>query len=713
MTKEEKIAIQRDIINFIMRYFCNNRLDFNYTPLIEGMQKDITRIFQLEIEELGYSYQPDRDDSENTFILKFINDSKKTIRGQCSCKKGEPTIIYNIAHLYEDLQSPNKEERLLGCKELFKTVFHEIQHYRQYLMTQKNVSSKDAIRYARDFALMTYLEKDWYSFDRKKGNYGEYSIENNANAVGYKQYLEIMGYDEEINDLFEIKNGQFNISRYKANGVSTYDDQYTYNLGKKERDDITVSILDDLICNHGLTEILKTYPILQKEYNLDGTKKSASVLIKNMEKEIQEISNNKFLSKEDKRKLIKDAQEMYYELIYNQIEKSTQEEIAELASQIGKDKVKVLFGNIAYYFQCELENRLGISARMAAAKERSGETHEFILPSNSGTIKIEQNGKIISVNADEFVKALNPNLLQRKFFIPSGKNKGERSAELLVKRNFFKFLPPDGKVKLKDNTEISAKQYIEQYVLTLNELPPSPANLIRNTMKSGNFWDEHRGTCLRLEEYYENKKHILAEIEQKVANYDTSKINTNHQRKMNWIKGFIKDYEVTEESAVYALRANCEEDNIKRVIDSIKAQKLVEEFDNGLKDWQKNPEQSLWQLVPTMARLLKVAQSMQIKYGNDYLEKFVSIPEVNKILLIIRDSEPAKQMHKEAEENRKTGYFIKHDKTKLETSDKDNSNKGATKVTSKQKSQQAYLKSLNQIVQNIDIDQQTKTGHNR
>ena len=127
--------------------------------------------------------------------------------------------------------------------------------------------------------------------------------------------------------------------------------------GLQERDDVTVPILDDLISVRGKTEILREYPILQKEYNLDGTKKSAIDLIKNMKDEIQDISQNSELSNKEKEQLIKDGQEMYYELIYRRIEKGTPEQIAELVTQIGKDESKEIFERISHYFQIQLENR--------------------------------------------------------------------------------------------------------------------------------------------------------------------------------------------------------------------------------------------------------------------------------------------------------------------------------------------------------------------
>ena len=675
MTKEKKIEIQKKEMTGCMNYFKNNQLDFNDTKLLQKMQNSITRIFQVEIEELGYSYQPNRDDNQNTFGLEFINDSKETFRGQCHNSDGKSGITYNIAHLYSDLQSPDVDKRLLACKTLYKTVFHEIQHHRQYLMARTNVSSKDGLTYARDFALSGYLEKDWYSRDKKTGNYDAYSIENNANEVGYRQYLETMGLsDKEITDLMNIEQGKFNIARYKAN-VNSWDGQSHYESdGLQERDDVTVPILDDLICVRGRTEILKQYPILQKEYNLDGTKKSAIDLIKNMQKEIQDISQNQGFSNEDKAKLIRNGQEMYYELIYRQIEKSTPEQIAEIVKQIGKDESKELFGKISYYFQCEMEDRLGKSAEMASAQERLG-NYGFIMPSNNGTIEIEQNGKRVQLSFEDFIKTIDPKLLQQKFIIPDGKSKGEMSAEQFIEKYFFSHLSQNGQVKLKDGTEISAKQYVEQYALQMGELRKdyTPKKFIMDTMQSESPWAIQKENCERLEQYYEGKKQVLADVGQKVSSYDPTKVDEQqqkkifaHQRKMQWVKDFIKDYEATEKGIAYALRSNCENENIKRVVNSIKSGKFVEDFDNNATNYKDDSEWFMGKLMTSMARLLKEADNLTIDGGIDYLEKFVSIPEVNKILLQIRDNEQLKQIHNEAEDNRKNGSLPKYHRTRAE-----------------------------------------------
>lgn len=675
MTKEEKIAMQKREMTGFMNHFENNQLDFNDMQLLQKMQRSITRIFQLEVEELGYSYKPNRDDSLNTFGLEFINNAKGTYRGLCRNGNNRPSIVYNIAHLYNELQSSDKDKRLLACKTLFKTVFHEIQHHRQYLMAKTNISSKEAMAYARDWALMNYLDKDWYSLDVKTGNYDAYVLENNANEVGYRQYLEIMGLpDEEITNLMNIERGKLNISRYKAN-VNSWDGKVHYESnGLQERDDVTVPILDNLISVRGKTEILREYPILQKEYNMDGTKKSAVDLIKNMKDEIQDISQNSELSNKEKEQLIKDGQDMYYELIYRQIEKGTPEQIAKLVSQIGKDESKDIFERISHYFQSQLENRLGQSASMANAQTKMG-NYEFIPSFNNGTIEVENGGKNVQMAFEDFIKTIDSSLLEKKFIIPAGKEKGEMSAERFIEKYFFKHLAQNGKVKLKDGTEISAKQYIEQYALQMGELKEgySPKKLIMDTMQSETPWRYQAENRERLEKYYSDKKQVLADLSKKVTVYDQNKTNeemqkkvASHQRKMDWIKDFMKDYEATEENTAYALRANCENENIERVLQSIKSGKFIGNYDNNATFYKNNPQMFMGKIIPAMARLLKEADNLTIDGCTNYLEQFSNLPEVNSILLQIKKSEQLKEMHTKAEENRSNGNLPIHYRTPAE-----------------------------------------------
>lgn len=218
MTREEKNNLQKAEIENILNFFKDNQLDMNNTEMINKIKNAITRVFELEIREMGYIFNSKGNISKNTFELKFVNDDKLTWRGRYFCgkkvEKGivvqqKPLIEYNIYRLCRKLTSDTQDIRMKACRELFKTVFHEIQHHKQFLMTISDVSSKEAIMYARDFATRAYLERVWYTKNRKKGNYDGFVIENNANEVGYRRYMEITGdTDERISDLIDIEIGK-------------------------------------------------------------------------------------------------------------------------------------------------------------------------------------------------------------------------------------------------------------------------------------------------------------------------------------------------------------------------------------------------------------------------------------------------------------------------------------------------------------------------
>lgn len=374
-SNEEKKAIEKQEITEFMKYFESNILDFKDSTLLKKLCEHIERVFKLEIEELGYKFDSVKNNKENTYELHFINDKNfpdKAVEYPGRGWNGEnivlkkPKIIFNIALLFKGLDNIDKEIRLRTCKEIFFTIFHEIQHERQDLMSMQKVSSNESLKYARDFACkLDILKKSWYT-----KNYDNYLIEKDANIVGLDKYLEIMQDNDRIFSTYrDIEKGKYYNGRYIAD-VWTSDQKTYYYSGLQERDVITEIILDDLICEQSMIGILELYPILQKEYNMDGSRKSVTELIDNMRKEIYDISGNTELSKIEKDELIKDAQEMYYELLYIQIQKSTQKEIEELVSKIGKKEFINILKRMIYYFLTQLQDYSNESVKLANLQER-------------------------------------------------------------------------------------------------------------------------------------------------------------------------------------------------------------------------------------------------------------------------------------------------------------------------------------------------------
>ena len=396
-----------------------------------------------------------------------------------------------------------------------------------------------------------------------------------------------------------------------------------------------------------------------------------------MQKEQQEIFQNKDLSTKEKQELMKDARKMYYELIYREVEKSTPEQISKMSMQIGKENCKKIFENMKNYFNYELDNRLTKSAGMASALKELGDT-DFIMPSNDGKIDAWQNGKKVQLTCSEFIKTINPELLKIKFNIPAGKEKGEMSAARFIERYCFTNLSQDGMMTLKDGTEITAKEFVENYMLQMGELRKdyTPQSFIQDTIQSESPWKIQQQHCNRLIDYYNSKIDVLDSATKQLDNpikeveqdgkYGLSKDELD--RKMKWIKNLIASYDITESTQQYSFRARDEDNNMLQVLDGIKKGEFVGEGLSkiNLDISKKNTEHDIASSIPKLVRLLKAADNITIEGGRNYLEEFANIPNVDKMLLQIKNSDSVKAFFAEARENMKNGNIPKHKKTRAE-----------------------------------------------
>ena len=545
MTYEEKNEIERHLMTEFMKYFRENRLNRKDKQTLRKMQNCITQIVKLETAELGYTCVTGNANNKNSksnekiINLEFVNKRRNKNKGELSggiyisedgtiCKV-KPKITYNTYWMYEELDSKDRRTRLNACKDVFQTVFHELQHFRQNLMTEQNVSSLDALRYGRDFACQLCLKDKWYIGDEKTSNYYNYLIENNANEVAYDQYLEIMGNKDPIMAYSrDIESGYANMNRYMANVKSRDGETYYKSDDVQERDDVTVPILDDLICKKGYTEILELYPILQKEYNLNGTKKTATELIINLKqetKDLKEMYENSQITKREMDILVDEAQRMYYELIYRQIENITPRQMRELVEQVGKVEATQILDNISKYFSEEKERRKNSAERAMTAEIMLDDD-----PFNNGTIRIEKNGKKKKVKCEDFIKTLDPKLLEKEIEMASGR---KIPASELIKKYYFRWIPQDGEVTLRNGKKISAKQYIEKYALKQDKFTKyySPRRFVSETMYIYPYTGTYLARCSRLDREYRGKKLVLAKINKAIQDYNPEQYNGGITRK--------------------------------------------------------------------------------------------------------------------------------------------------------------------------------------
>lgn len=178
MTKKEATRIEKQKVKKLIEYFEENRLRKEKESVFEQI---IARIFKLELEsmELGIKFNPEHYDREknNDIILKFIETTPKDL-GYFSVfdfdDKYVPQIEVNKKFYYPKLAHKNKFVRKEALKMLLNTLFHETQHYKQYLMIKRCESNNDAMIYARDELIHSVLDSVYTK------NYLEYATENDA-----------------------------------------------------------------------------------------------------------------------------------------------------------------------------------------------------------------------------------------------------------------------------------------------------------------------------------------------------------------------------------------------------------------------------------------------------------------------------------------------------------------------------------------------------
>ena len=365
---EEFQKIELDIITKWLNYFQKNILVEKYK---QELLTDIITIFMLEESQLGYDFLlPNNEkvtvENEESFSISEVKENDKVFElkfaplnemgylglfsltqpeDELSSDNDNITFYMNSQEFLRGLKNEDAFTRKHYVEQVFLTILHEKQHHSQYEMTQKDTSSLEAIRYARDFTLMKYPPtKDFYT-----KNYSNFYTEINAELVSCCKYNELFPGKYDINKIIAQNERRFKIGKY----YDPYD-----KLGLPEqRDDVAIAVLDDLICNQGKIDILRKFPILQKEYHLNGTKKSGFELIKDMQSETKQILENKSLSGDEKNKQIHDAQIMYYELIYNALQNSSKKEIGDLVSKIGSHDLLIILNNMSQYFESEIVNR--------------------------------------------------------------------------------------------------------------------------------------------------------------------------------------------------------------------------------------------------------------------------------------------------------------------------------------------------------------------
>ncbi len=339
------IEKQKELINEFLDLFGKKRMYYLSEETRKKVEELIVKIGKLELESLGEEIKNNTDieivEKEEIFSEDGNLNHKRFLGKNNEVKETKPVIEINIDHLNRNLAFQEPPEVVKYCEKLIKAIFHEVQHLRQDYMVDKKESSNRVMSITKDIVIDS-VKPNLYT-----DNYSTISFEKDAEICGCEKYMYIMGNNEETEKEVTKQKIIFELGKYTIDGVDY------------PKDDATKKVIDELICKKQKKDLLVIYPYLQKEYNMDCTKKSSTELVKNLQKEEEEIKNNKNLSKEEKTSLIKDAKDMYYELIYRRLEDDDRE-IKNLRENIGKEETNKTLKELSKYFKNEKKRKIKI-----------------------------------------------------------------------------------------------------------------------------------------------------------------------------------------------------------------------------------------------------------------------------------------------------------------------------------------------------------------
>lgn len=309
--EEEKLVMD------MVEYFNNNKYNHNDGKMRRKLIEYITKLCKLEANKLGYKVKKytnkDEDiidrvsEDEDNGVLKLIFISKY---GNSDMAAGygrnynfttpRCPIIVVTDYGIEYISNQTKSESVNFCALIIRKILHEFRHMQQNLIAMTGVSSNIGMQWAKETAIRS--SEELYNSSLK---------ERDANIHSAK--------------LVE------NILNTKVQGIHNF--VFIEDGGKKDIEEYISDSFDEYIKDMKNQDILKKFPILKKEYNDDGTRKKTIGLINNMNLEINDILKENELCNIDKKELISDCKEMYFEIIYRSMMKCSNKEISQLVSQ--------------------------------------------------------------------------------------------------------------------------------------------------------------------------------------------------------------------------------------------------------------------------------------------------------------------------------------------------------------------------------------------
>lgn len=536
--KQELVDAIKLILDYESSYQILSKANDKQDFMRANIELALTQLLLIEFEKNHINFIPTAKqiDGETINSLDFLKANGLDMEWLSESKFNDISIrfVYDGNHssfspgeFDENSQSfPNKTltisiNRNDNVEHLLRKIYHEMNHFKQFLKLQSGVVNKENLRMAKEFAILIGNKSLHEQY--LKISHDLFYIEADADENAYIECEGLLG--REYVGERQRANKQKNIGMFV--------DYYTgESVNPEEYLDGAVSYM---VTSYESRDILEKFPILKRIYNQYSGRHPTEILIRNMNEDIKNADYS-ICNRED-------IEEMYYEEICRSLENISEDDYNRLIRRVDKKDLQELLIRIDSYLKKEKDNKIEYCKQTNDVKDTKHNSF-----ANNGYIK---NGdEVLSI--DEFISELDNDILEKKVNFRNGTYR-----DLLNDKKVRELFPANGIIKLKSGEVICLKDFLEKELLShepcsaMSQLIDSPIeyfNYILSDIASENQENTNYNIEEEIAKYYDKKISIIEKI---LSNLKDKKILPDEVTRMALIgttTGKVEETENIEQS---------------------------------------------------------------------------------------------------------------------------------------------------------------------
>ena len=420
----------------------NNEGSFLYTKFRELMK--------LEMEYYGIKFESADEEVKFEIIYNYEKPWVGNFNEEAEIVNRK--LIMNTPKLYINFAYPGVlnifgdevKYRLKALRFAEATLFHEVKHFRQFLMQRSEISNREALLSAKE-SLYIKLKGPAYN-----SNHERFGIEADAEIYAYIESGELGITEADEKDL------PLEYASKKELGILLVP-----GVGFVDRDEFLHSETSHTMASNPDARLFRElYTILKKEYRPDLKKRSFSELLTNYKKEIKDV-NTSIQDGEKRSILVNDIHDMYMEIFKRKVLEENPVELYEAVREHGLVDVKRILFSLQAFNNNEKRRRLDAINRTDFVMKKEAELMKG-MPINEGYIVNSDLNDGSIIDAREHIYEVVSNI----------EVKNENIKKFLLSRPFYATIPIYGHFNLKNGKYVSIKDFIEKFLIQNLEKVP-------------------------------------------------------------------------------------------------------------------------------------------------------------------------------------------------------------------------------------------------